>query len=382
MTQMTEGKKRHRIRCLAVALAALALPLVAAALIRGWTYETYTILSTRTQEDTLSFLYGRVGTYILKYGVDSATLMDQRGEALWTVTYRMQSPALDVQGNTLAIYDKNGTDICLCDESGQIGSLSTDRPIQKARVCSRGYVAALMEEGDKTWIQYYDQTGSLIATLKATMDSLGYPLDLDLSEDGLVMGVSYLYYEGGQPKDRISFYNFGSAGKSQTDNLVSSYDYSDILIPQLTYLEDGCWAALREEGISFFQGFQIPEKTREISLESDIVSSFVSSSHVGLAMENDQEGASRLLLVYNKKGKEILRKDTDFSYQSIEMEGSRILLHNRSSLCVYSLAGIEKYRGDLEAPIRQLFLLGKNRYVLINEEGFHLMKLGGNNRVD
>ncbi len=376
MTKKPEGKKKRRIRCLAVALAVLALPLLVAVLIRGWTYKTYTILTTKTQEDTLSFLYGRVGNYILKYGVDSATLMDRNGDPLWTVTYRMASPALDVQGNTLAIYDKNGTDICLCDERGQIGSLSADRPIRKARVCSQGYVAALMEEGDKTWIQYYDQTGSLIATLKATMDSLGYPLDLALSGDGLVMGVSYLYYEEGLPKDRIAFYHFGSAGKSQTDNLVSSYDYSNILIPQLTYLEDGCWAALREDGITFFQGSQIPEKTKEVTLEADIVSSFADSSHVGLAVEEDGEESSCLLLVYNKKGREILRKSTDFSYQSIEMEGSRILLHNRSSLCVYSLAGIEKYQGDLTSPISQLFLLGKNRYVLINEEGFHLMKLG------
>ena len=376
MTEQMTHKKKGRIRYLAVALIALALLLAVALLIRGWTYKTYTILTTNTQEDTLSFLYDRVGNHILKYGVDSATLMDQSGDTLWTITYRMDSPAIDVQGNTVAIYDKNGTDVCICDEDGQIGSLSTSRPILKARVSGQGYVAALMEEGDKTWIQYYDQTGSLIATLKATMDSLGYPLDLALSEDGVVMAVSYLYYEGGVPQDRISFYNFGTAGKNQTDNLVSSYDYSDILIPQLLYLEDGRWAALREDGISFFKGSQIPEKAKEITLESEIASSFTDSSHVGLVVEDTEKESSFLLLVYSKNGREILRKETDFPYQSIEINGSRILLSNRTSLCVYSLAGVEKYRGDMEDPISQLFLLGKKRYVLITEEGFHLMKLG------
>ena len=52
------------------------------------------------------------------------------------------------------------------------------------------------------------------------MDSPGYPMDLSLSPDGMMMAVAYVYLENGQIKSQVAFYHFGSAGKNQKDNLI------------------------------------------------------------------------------------------------------------------------------------------------------------------
>ena len=105
------------------------------------------------------------------------------------------------------LYDKSGTTIVVCDETGQIGTVSTTLPIQKAEVAEQGVVAAILEDGDSTWIQYFDQQGEMIASFRTAMDATGYPMDLSLSSNGMLLGVSYLKMENGVPKTELNFYN-------------------------------------------------------------------------------------------------------------------------------------------------------------------------------
>ena len=65
-------------------------------------------------------------------------------------------------------------------------------PILKAETAAQGATAAILEDSSDTWIRYYDPQGEVIASFKTAMDSTGYPLDIGLSEDGLLMAVSFL----------------------------------------------------------------------------------------------------------------------------------------------------------------------------------------------
>ena len=158
-------------RHIAVLLAVLFVVLFTAHTVRNWTYHSYEISEADNQTDTTSFNYCALGDYVLRYGLDSAMLTSRNGQTVWSVTYSMQSPALAVCGNTAAIYDKSGTTIVVCDETGQIGTVSTTLPIQKAEVAEQGVVAAILEDGDSTWIQYFDQQGEMIASFRTAMDA-------------------------------------------------------------------------------------------------------------------------------------------------------------------------------------------------------------------
>ena len=201
-------------------------------------------------------------------------------------------------------------------------------------------------------------------------------MDLSLSDDGMLLAVSYLYFENGTPKTRIYFYNFGSVGQNQMDNRVSGYEYSDTIIPQLEYLDSSTCVAFREDGFTIFGGAQIPEERKEITVDQEIVSTFYDESHIGLVLNNEDSEKAFQLIVYNKNGREILREDTDFAYQEIELVGNQIVMYNKSAFCVYNLSGIEKFNGSLNDLPRQFFSIGQNRFVLITEDSFNLIKLG------
>ena len=363
-------------RHIAVLLAVLFVVLFTAHTVRNWTYHSYEISEADNQTDTTSFNYCALGDYVLRYGLDSAMLTSRNGQTVWSVTYSMQSPALAVCGNTAAIYDKSGTTIVVCDETGQIGTVSTTLPIQKAEVAEQGVVAAILEDGDSTWIQYFDQQGEMIASFRTAMDATGYPMDLSLSSNGMLLGVSYLKMENGVPKTELNFYNFGNAGQIQMDNQVSSYTYENTLIPDVTFLDSNTCVAFLENGFAVFEGGQIPEKVNEVIVEQEIVSVFWDDSHIGMILDNDSEDYPFLLALYGPSGREIFQKELDFEYQNVEMGFGQILLTNRTGFCVYSTDGVEKFRGELSNVIVQdLFALGRTRFMLVAEDGLYTIRI-------
>lgn len=372
---MTHRAKKW-MRYGAIALAVLVTVLIVTNVVRNWEYTTYSVVFTDTGEDTVSSGYCNVNGNILKYGTGSASLSDRNNQTLWSVKYGIQSPAVEVCGSTVAIYDRNGTGICICDENGQIGQVSTSAPIVRVAVASQGVVAAILEDNDTTWIQYYDQNGESISLIRTTIDSPGYPMDIALSEDGTLMAVSYLCFENGQPKTRLYYYNFGSVGQNMMDNQVSSFEYSDILVPQVEYLNGNICVAFRENGFTVFGGAQIPEERADITVNQEIVSTFYDGSHIGLVLQNENTDAEFQIVVYDTSGRELLRQDTNFAYRSIEIADGQVVMYNQSALCVYSLNGVEKYNGSLELAAQQLFSIGQNRYVVITEDGLNVIKLG------
>ncbi|WP_230399162.1 DUF5711 family protein [Novisyntrophococcus fermenticellae] len=369
-------RKKKWFRAAAVAIAVLVFLLSVTQVEKYWTYDSYTMETTLTEEDTTTATYSRIGDKVLKYGLDGASLSDSNGKELWNSSYTMNAPAVNNCDGTFVIYDTQGTSMNVYQESGKIGSVSTDMPIVKAKVAKQGVVAAILESGENTWIQYYDKEGSSIASFKTTLDSPGYPLDLTLSEDGLLMSVSYLQMKQGIPETQIAFYNWSSIGQNQMDNMVNSYTLKNTIAPQVEYLSRTECLAFRDDGFTVYEGQQIPKQEAEVNEKKEIISAFYNSSHVGYVVHNDDSGKAFTMKVYNLKGKEIFTKDFDFEYDSISMGDNQVLMYNNKQMCTYSLSGVKKFEGDIKKGILNNVLpFSSNRYMLVTDSGTCFIKL-------
>ena len=154
--------------------------------------QNYRLLSSVENEDTQSSEYLQFGNDLLKYGDESVSILSQSGETLWSQTYEMSSPASSIRGDTAVIYDRRGTSMYVIQTDGPVGPVAADFPIVKAEVAENGSVAAILEDGEKTWINYYASDGSLIVENQTRMENNGYPLELAVSPNGEVIGVSFL----------------------------------------------------------------------------------------------------------------------------------------------------------------------------------------------
>lgn len=372
-----ERYRRSKIfRGAAICVAVLLLLVVAKITVDHWKYNHYKILSEESTEDTLSASYTEFDAYILKYSGDHVSLSNRQGEVLWDEPQTMSNPTVVSCDKYCLEYDKKGTEIIVFDASGKVNTIEVDYPIVKAAIANQGVIAAVLEDGETTWIHVYASTGDPIVTAKTRVDSPGYPVDLCLSEDGLLMAVSYLCVDDTKPASYVAFYNFGNTGQNQMDNMVSAYTYTGVIVPQVKYMSGTRGIALRDDGFVIYQGKQIPEESKLVEVEDEILSTVTDNNYIGMVFrENDGESAYRLEL-YRASGKLCWTAGIDIAFDHIVFSDDQILLYNNSEFAVYTRKGHCRYQGGWDdGNIQSMFKIGRNRYMVVTDNGIKTIKL-------
>ena len=340
------------------------------------TYTGYKLLASSGREENATARYIEVNGDLLKYNGEGASLEDYKGTAYWTYPYEMQDPVVDVCGSTIVVADRGGTSMAIFDENGKLGEVQTEKKIVKARVSKQGTVAVILDGDDDTWIDFYGSDGSLIAENQTRVDDPGYPLDIAVSESGLLIMVAYQFVDGGETTSYVAYYNFGTAGKNQIDNIVSGYQYKGVVIPQTVYLDDSTSVAFRDDGFSVYEGRQIPKESVNVTVEQELVSTFYDKENIGIVYENDEKDQMYTMKVYDTKGKERFQKELNIPYTNIRMSEGAIVMNNDSQVCVVSTSGIQKFNGSIaEGAVEDFFKIGRNRYALILEGAVGILRL-------
>ena len=375
------NKKRSRHKRNAVKRTIItAVAVVAAIAAVGFymekrSYHNYKIVQSSEQEDVISTSYVEMDGDILRYSPDGVSLVSDKMNTLWSETYQMQNPMADVNGTRAVIADKDGTEMEIYDKSGKTGSVTTSYSIIKARVSKSGMVAAILDGGDDTWINFYSTDGSLIAENQTKVDDPGYPLDVAVSDDGVVMMVTYQFVEGSDTTSYVAFYNFGDVGQNEDDRIVSGYKYEGVVVPQIQYLDNNQSVALKDNGFTLYQGSQIPKEVKTVKVDQEIVSTFFDNDMIGLVFKNDSKDKQYTMEVYTTDGKLKFQQDFNIPYTTIKLSGGNILMYNSSQMCVMNSRGVQKYMGSVDGTIKDFFKIGWNRYLLVLDSGVDVIKL-------
>lgn len=374
--QLRAHKRLMMLRTGFIALGVLTAVLIIRSVAYHWHYSSYEVVSTRIQEDVLSSDYAELDGKVFKYGQETASLLDENGEILWSGNYSIMAPEVYVNEMAAVIYDKNGTEMSLFNSGGQLCNIHTKLPIIKAKVSAKGYAAAILADRESTWINYYGTDGSEIATIKTRMDEPGYPMDLAVSENGALIAVTYLAVENGNPGTRVVFYNFETTGQNQVDNQVSTYSYPGVLAPQIEYVSGNRCVLMKDDGFAVYEGGQIPKETGHVNVNQEILSVFHNEKYVGMIFHSQKDALKYTMEIYRLDGKRILKKEINFPYADVKISGNQIIMNNSSQLGIVTVDGVEKFKGKLEEGlIYDILKIGSNRYLAVTEDGIHTIRL-------
>ena len=355
--------------------AAVILVVLAALYLHFRVSREYDILSTSQNEDTQSSAYVCLGRNLLKFGNEGVSLLDQSQQVIWNQTYEMTEPNADVSGDYAVIYDKNGTSMYVVQAEKPIGAIQVKFPVLEAKVARNGAVAAILEDGEKTWINYYASDGSLIAENQTSMENPGYPEDLAVSPNGESILVSYFQLENGIVSSYVACYNFSDEGQNQVDNIVAGFTYDNILVPQIVWINETTAVAFRENGFSVYDGSGVPKERVAKEVEGEIVSTFYNDKYIGLVFQEGEEDEKYTLKLYDISGKERVSQGFDLEYSSIGISGDRLILYNDTHISMYNLNGTLKFDSDIdEGAVKYIFQAASNRYILVSENGIHTIK--------
>ncbi len=340
-------------------------------------FQDYVIGETWELEVASGTQYESAGKKLYRYNSDGVSCVTRKNDLEWSVTYNMQAPIADVCGATMAIAEQQGTQVYVVNQDGLMGSFETQLPILKVKVAKQGVVAVVLQDEEITWVNLYDAEGNAVASDKTTMSESGYPLDIDLSPDGQKLAVSYLAIEEGVMKSRVVFYHFGSAGQSKENNIVSSVDYPEEVIPQIYFTSDSRAVAVSDKGFYVFSGSSAPKQSAEAAFDAEIISTFHDEDRIGFLFRNTEGETEYRMELYDYKGKRKAAREIDSSFQEIKMENGQILMYSDKALQVYSKSGRLKFSSAYEKEVVEFFYFGEFRkYMVITNDSFDKIRIG------
>ena len=338
---------------------------------------------------SISFKYNSLHKSIRYFDFNSSVFLlringnppDAKGSVQWNQTFEIQDVILAVSNDTVAIGEYNGRSIYLADSERLIGEITTAMPIRNLAVSEAGYVAAVLADTDVTWINVYDSSGELKWEGRTHMDDSGYPMALSMSPGGELLMVAYIYVDAGILRTKVGVYNLGAVGSNVSDRLVSTYAYTDMLIPCVRFLNDDTAFAVGDGRLSIYTGSHIPVEASGHLYDREIRSVFYSDRYVGLVFLADNSENRYQLKVYDTTvadaggagGKDFY---FDIDYTDIFFGKDNFVIYNDTECLVMTMDGIEKFHGDFRETVRLMVPAGNAyRYLLVTDDSINTIQL-------
>lgn len=343
------------------------------------TYDHFEVRSSRARTDSEQTQYMDFNGNLLAYSRDGIFYTDYEGNLIWNESYEMNQPKVEQCQNYLLVYDKNGTQLRILSKMGSEGSISTTLPISAADVAANGTIAVLMQDNAVAYLHIYDVDGNMLASGEVHMNKGGYPMDLAISSDATRMMVTMLDLTTGVVQSTINFYDFDAAGDGQTNNLMGTYTYGNMVIPEVDYVADDRALAIGDGELIVFGSGDKPKPEAEIYLKEEIKSTFHDDRYIGVitAAEGSGEEGEHALTVYNLRGKALFTKSFSEDYNNCYfMDKGESVITDGQVLSIYNRYGIRKFYSDFGEGIYQLIPWEGNRnYVLIRKDSIERIRI-------
>ncbi|MCI8506418.1 MAG: hypothetical protein HFI67_09555 [Lachnospiraceae bacterium] len=374
---------RRRKRQIWLAAAAVLAVLAAAGVLgfrmyqNGRQYTEATVLWEKEMAADASSGYETYGENLLRYTRDGVSYLNRKGEEIWNQAFEMKSPFAAVRGDYAVIADRNGYAIYICDKTGCRGMVSTALPISKVSVSSTGVTVAILEDTKSNVIAFYDKTGKkLQIEVQTTLAGNGYPIDLDISPNGMLLMVSYIYLDEGLMQNQVVFYNFDDEGQSVKDRLVGGFkEYEDSIVARVRFLDNLNACAFAQDRLCFYslEHTVQPELMEQVDINGEIECICYSENYAGIIVS--ESGGPKKLFLYGASGKEMFSEEIGMGYDHMEVSGSYVLLYNDAECRIYSTSGKLKYEGTLPGGTDKLLSLGERRYIQVGPQVIRELEL-------
>ena len=296
----------------------------------------------------------RFGNNFIVYNSDGIKCVNYKGEQVWNEAFQMQKPLVDIAGDIVAVADYNGGTIFVMDEKNVLGKIDTGMPIRKFKASGNGYIMAVLDGTNNTPIYVYNTSGDEMLFFNTTMKGFGYPLEIAISQNGMIGAVSYLNVDKGSFYSTVGFYNFGEVGQNYQDNLVSSYIYQGALVPEIRFAGNSKAVAVADNRIMFYNGDQMPRSAGEALLSEKILSLYEDDKYVVLFYDSDNSEHKYKAEIYDYDAQLKDKMYFDIDYTDVFFDNNRIVLYNNEEVLIHIIGGKDKFMGSFDDAILAL----------------------------
>ncbi|MCR5476898.1 MAG: DUF5711 family protein [Lachnospiraceae bacterium] len=374
--QISYHRRKNFYRFLLMLVVIAVVALIVYNQYQAHVYTGYDVADAAPLESVNAATDIRLGGSVLTYSEDGAHCTDAKGTVLWNQTFQIQDIKLAVNGTTAVIASYNGRDVYVLGEQSVLGSFQTTMPIKNVTVSQTGRVTATVSDGSVTWINTYEPDGTMIYSGQTHMSNSGYPAAMALSPSGSLLMVSFLYLDAGTVKTTLAFYNFGEVGENYTDYLVSFFNYTDEIVPEVGFISDGAAYAVSDRRIMLFQGLERPTSASEEFYTGEIFSVHSGDGFVGVVLPSDKSEHRYRMNVYNSAAKTEGVYYFDMDYRGVLFEKDGFLIYNEKECEIRTFKDQVKFDGEFQSSVNIVLPTAHAyRYVLVTKEELQTVQL-------
>lgn len=312
---------------------------------------------------------------IVRYSRDGIAFLNHKNEELWIQPGQFKKPVFVSKEHTFAVGDVGGNSIQVFTENGLKGEIETTLPIERVAISDQGVVSVILKNENSPVIVTYDAVGNILVEMQITVNDIGYPTALDMSDDGTVLAVSYIYTEGTTLKSKVAFYNFSDAGKEKPDHQVSLEEYENSIMPEVFFMNSSTSVVAGDHSFVIYEGKETPAKKREVEIGQEIRSVFHTEKYIGFVLLNAEKTGYEVRL-YNKAGRQIMNRAFSGEYSNVQMIGNEIFMFEGSKCCIITKTGLVRFKGDMRTEVLAMIpLTGINRYLVMSANDVRVIYL-------
>lgn len=379
-TNFRQKLRLHKLtalyRVMLVVVAIIALAALVMLQYQRHIYTGYDIVSSVERDTSEAATDVRLYDSILTYSRDGAHCTDAKGNVVWNETYQIQDILVAMNQDVVAIGSYNGREIYISNTKGQLGSIDTAMPIRNIAVSATGHVTAVLADTNATWVNTYNAEGELQSYAETHMKNSGYPAEISLSPNGELLAVSYVYIDAGTLKTNVVFYNFGAVGANQSDYLVSADTYTDMLIPEIGFMDNETAYAVGDGCLIIYKGGQVPKRLASYYYSQEVQAVFSGDKYVGLVFTSNEEDSRYRLEVYNTSGALVGKYPFNIEYTDIFFGRDNFTIYNEKECVITTFGGVEKYNGPFTQTVNVMIPVGTAyKYLLVTNDYIDTIQL-------
>lgn len=346
-------------------------------------YNSYTVSNTQSVKNSESMKFISYNNGILRYSRDGAAAITSAGKEQWNGSYDMENPEVDIAGRYVVVADIDGETLFVFNGSDSGTQMTMDQTIIQACVSKQGVVAVLLEKNDSNVIQIYnpyDANDKLLVEIPTNVEE-GYPVSMDLAEDGTGLVASFVCVTSGAVQSRVAFYDFTDVGKN-TNCLVGAKEYKDRVISEVRYLGADHACLFSEKGFSVWENMKKPKEKMHKEWKRTILSAYCNENYVGAVVKKEVEGKADMLL-YSLNGRQILKREISSEYTKAELYGDEIYIRSSKECAIYRKNGVRKWKCTMkDEPDALLPTKGMRNYLMCKDGKIQLIKLSNKTSND
>lgn len=343
--------------------------------IENQTYTSVTTADSYKKNTEDSNQYAAFSDGMIRYSRDGVVFLNKKNQEKWIQPCQIQNPVIDINEDVFAVADIGGNTIMIFQKNGLKGEIETTLPIEKIAVSNQGIVSAILKNESTPQIISYDAVGNILVEHQVNLNSIGYPISLDMSADGKNLLVSYLSTKNGTLKSVFASYNFGQAGQQKTDNLIYTEEFEQTVVADVFYMDASTSVAVGDKSFVIYEGTQSVKKKKEVNLNQEIRSEFHSDKYIGFVLTNQDKSGYEVQL-YDKTGKQMINREITGEYSHAKLAGDEMILFDGTKGCVISDTGIQRFKGDWGMDVQDVVPTeGIHRYLLAGADELRVVYL-------